>query len=215
MKAEEKVRLFIPQAAWDKGDDAMITIELLDFLNVYDLKDDGNLMKKIIRQGFGYERCGYKDEIKINIKISQGETVLFEAPEYNMVLNDEDSALFEILKSMKIKEESECTCKYDYFAANHKTLEGQAELVDQSDPVVYVNVLDMLKVEDMYLDGTFYKRIVTNGWGKSLPNTNAIVRVHYKLETEGKIWYNNFDEEHFTFVMDGDDVPSLWIHCLR
>lgn len=104
MKAEEKVRLFIPQAAWDKGDDAMIEIELLDFLNVYDLKDDGNLMKKIIRQGFGYERCGFKDEIKIDLSIYQGETTIFEAKDYPMILNQDDNVLFEILKSMKIKE---------------------------------------------------------------------------------------------------------------
>lgn len=57
--------------------------------------------------------------------------------------------------------------------------------MDTSDPVVAVNVLDMQKVEDMYLDGTFYKRLLVNGEGKSLPNTNAIVRVHYHLETEG------------------------------
>lgn len=48
-----------------------------------------------------------------------------------MILNEEDNVLFEILKSMKIKEQSECTCKYDYFVEKHKALEGQGELVDE------------------------------------------------------------------------------------
>jgi hypothetical protein len=77
----------------------------------------------------------------------------------------------------------------------------------------------MVKVEDMYLDGTFYKRLVVNGEGKSLPNTNAHVRVFYRLEAgeERRVVMNNFESPDgpFEFIMDGDTVPSLWIHCLR
>lgn len=37
----------------------------------------------------------------------------------------------------------------------------------------------MKKVEDMYLDGSFYKRLLIDGDGKSIPNSNARVYIHY------------------------------------
>ena len=74
---------------------------------------------------------------------------------------------------------------------------------------------DLRKVEDMYLDGSFYKKLAVEGEGKNLPNANAIVRIRYRLEIEGKTVISNFDSEYLQIYMDEDEVPSLWTHCLR
>jgi hypothetical protein len=49
---------------------------------------------------------------------------------------------------------------------------------------VEIEVTDFKKVEDVYLDGSFYKRTLKDGEGKSLPNSNARVKVFYRLLVE-------------------------------
>jgi FKBP-type peptidyl-prolyl cis-trans isomerase len=216
MKEGEKAVIFVPGAHSSSGDDEAVEVELLDFLNVFDLRGDGVILKKVLTRGFGYERCGFKDEVKCSIRLQQDEKVLFESPELTYVLNNSENLIYEILKTMKIKEEAESTVEFAHFKETHTKFEGELDTDSESGVVVYVNVVDMIKVEDMYLDGTFYKRLLVNGEGKSLPNTNAIVRVYYKLTTgSSTVIDNTGDPEPFQFVMDGDTVPSVWIHCLR
>jgi hypothetical protein len=122
MKAGEKSKLYIPAAHADSGADEEIEIELLDFLNVYDLRGDCMILKKILRKGFGYERCSFKDEITLSLKLTQNDQTLFEQDSMIYVMNDEKELLYEILKSMKIREEAEATVEFAHYAETHHPL---------------------------------------------------------------------------------------------
>ena len=52
-------------------------------------------------------------------------------------------------------------------------------------------------------------KVVIEGEGKNLPNTNASVRIRYKLEIDNKVVLSNFEDSLLQILMDEDEVPSL------
>jgi hypothetical protein len=70
-------------------------------------------------------------------------------------------------------------------------------------------------VEDLYMDGSFFKRLVVDGAGKNIPNSNARMKVNFRLEVEGRPVAGNWEAEPLHIIMDECEVPSIWTHCLR
>lgn len=194
------------------SDTEQMLIKLKDWVSIKDLTEDGNLIKTIKKRGIGYDLIEYKDDVKLNLRvftqtkeyINKEEIISCEVPAI-------PPGLFEILKSMKLLEESEVKVKPEYWKLNL----AQLAEIDEDEIFVEIKILDLKKVEDMYLDGSFYKKHVVEGEGKNLPNPNAIVRIWYKLEITGRVVLNNFEGETLEIRMDEDEVPSLWTHCLR
>ncbi|CAG9323234.1 unnamed protein product [Blepharisma stoltei] len=180
-----------------------------------DLFNNGTVFKTITKVGFGYDTIEYKDDITIDITVRQEGATVFQEPNLKLVIVPESvpEALIEILKTMKLKEEAQLKIHNKYFRDNFERF--MPNPVTDADFLVDIKIIDMRKAEDMYLDGSFYKRTIEEGAGKDLPNTNAHVRVLYKLDIEGETVLTNFDQEPLEIIMDEDEVPSLWTHCLR
>ena len=169
-----------------------------------------SLLVLVLKKGFGYERVEYKDEVTLTVKITDGETVLFEKANWHAFIETDQfsNGLMDILKSMKLHEHGSTAVEQEFFA-QHFGLGAAAS------PVVEIEVLDMKKAEDITHDGTFYKRIVTKGEGKDIPNSNARVCIRYKVVAGDTEFFSNFDAEPFPFILDDEQVPSLWSNCLR
>ena len=189
-----------------------IKVEVVDWISVSDILDNGSMIKTITKRGIGYDFIEYKDDVKLHIKIFQQDLILFneeltvscEAPVI-------PTGLFELLKSMKHLEEASVEITHEYFIEAFTGC-GEAQVGKIS---MEVRIIDLKKVEDMYLDGSFYKLLLVEGEGKNLPNPNAIVRIKYKLEIGEQVVLSNFEETLLEIHMDEDEVPSLWTHCLR
>jgi hypothetical protein len=185
-------------------------VELIDWVSIHDLKSDGQLIKRILTRGVGYDRVTFKDDVKIDLKIEQGGTVLYEAEGWQTVADPAvvSEGVFEVLKSMKLHEEVRVTVEADFA---HKFV----GLVERAPALVWVKVLDIQSVEDLYMDGSFFKRLVVDGAGKNIPNSNARMKVNFRLEVEGRPVAGNWEAEPLHIIMDECEVPSIWTHCLR
>lgn len=188
------------------------TYKLLDWVQIKDILNDGSLVKRVTKPGMGYELIEYKDDVKMHIKVYQGQTDYINTTQIvSCEVPAISGGLFEILKTMKLLEQATIKISNSYFLSNFQNL---CE-VTKDDIYIDISIEDLKKVEDMYLDGSFYKKYFIEGDGKNLPNPNALVRIHYKLEISGNIVLSNFDEDLLEIRMDEDEVPSLWTHCLR
>lgn len=194
------------------SDEEIFTVKVIDWVSIKDLLDDGNLIKTVKKRGYGNDFIEYKDDVRANIRVfTESGEILNKEEILSCEVPQVPPGLFEILRSMKLLEESIVKVKFDYWKQN---LDQLAQVV-ADEIFVEIKILDLKKVEDMYLDGSFYKKHVVEGEGKNLPNPNALVRIWYKLEIAGKVVLNNFESETLEIRMDEDEVPSLWTHCLR
>lgn len=190
-------------------------VELIDWVSIHDLKADQQLIKRILKRGVGYDRVTFKDDIKIDVKIEQSGTVIYEANGWSTVADPSiiSEGLFEILKSMKLNEESRVTVEPVYFAEKFASL---VERADKEPALIWVTLLDIQSVEDLYMDGSFFKRIIVDGDGKNIPNSNARMKVRFRLEVNGVPVAGNWEApEPLALILDECEVPSIWTHCFR
>ena len=213
MRAEETAITEIPSELAE-GTQRKFKLKVISWVSVHDLKADGTLIKRILKKGFGYDRVDFKDDVEVHFKVTQGNKTLLEKQNFKSSVEPENlpEGLIEILKSMKLQEHSQVLIEENYFRSNFK--ECLSEL-SEGEICAEVEVVELQKVEDMYLDGSFYKRLIEDGGGKNLPNSNARVRVQYKLEVGSEVVLSNFEEDLLELIMDEDEVPSVWTHCLR
>ena len=200
------------------GKEQKVKVELLSFNHRYDLLGNKTLIKRRTKKGFGYEHADHKDDVTFTLKVTSqpSNSLHFDSSSLKGVMDPDrlTEGLFQILKSMKLHEEAEVEVNKTYFLDN---FQGYYSEIPSEDTgiVVTIRLDDMAKVEDLYLDGTFYKRTLVNGEGKNIPNTNAHLRVFYKLEANGRVLIENFGGAPLEMILDEDEVPSLWTHCFR
>ncbi|CAG9330774.1 unnamed protein product [Blepharisma stoltei] len=214
MKKDEMVEVHIP-AKFHDGVDKKYRVHLLSFLNVHDLRGDGILIKRVLNKGSGYDRVDEKDEIKFSVKIWQGDSVFYENQEIDTTGSSEliCPGLFEILKTMKKGEISQIIVNYHYFIENFTSINKENLL--QSDVKVDINLMELVKIRDIFGDGFFYKKILEYGDRSNASQLNANIEVFYKLVIEDQIIISNFDQEPLESRLDEDEFPTLWIQCIK
>lgn len=216
MRLEEVCESTIPEELND-GERKKVKVQLLAFTHRYDLLGDKALIKRRTKKGFGYEHADLKDDVTFSIQVTAqpSNTSLYSATSLKEVMEPDriSEGTFQVLKSMKLHEEAEVAVQKDYFQANFQAYGSLGP--DDTHAVLTITLCDMAKIEDLYLDGTFYKRTLINGSGKNIPNTNAHLRVYYKLEANNRTLIDNFGLEPLAIILDEDEVPSLWTHCFR
>lgn len=128
------------------------------------------------------------------------DEVLFDESNYETLAEAHQlsDGMLLLVKSMKMHEKAKFEIKKDYFNREFRFPE-----VNQ-DVKIEIEVLEMRKAEDINHDMTFYKRIITHGPGKDIPNSNAHIQIHYRLEIEGSVVFGDYDREPLDFVMDDE-----------
>ena len=94
--------------------------ELIDYVKMYDLTGNKNLMKRIITTGIGLDKPYTDNEVIVNLKlIKNGENIL-DIRNIKAKLNEEEFTNAEcvIIKSMKKKEICFVEIKKDFFIEN-------------------------------------------------------------------------------------------------
>lgn len=216
MRQDEVCESSIP-VDLNEGEARKVKVQLLAFTHRYDLLGDKALIKRRTKKGFGYEHADLKDDVTFSLEVTSkpSNTSLYSATSLKEVMEPDriTEGVYQVLKSMKLHEEAEIDVEKGYFEVNFK---GYGELTPaDTHAALTITLLDMAKVDDLYLDGTFYKRTLINGAGKNIPNTNARLRVYYKLEANNRTLIENFGQEPLAVILDEDEVPSLWTHCFR
>jgi len=189
-------------------------VELVDWVSIHDLKGDGTLIKRILKRGVGYDRVSFKDDIKFDVTVEQNGAIIYERKGWQTQADPAliSDGLFDVLKSMKLNEEARITVEGDIITGRFAAL-VQAE---KSPALLWVSLHDIQSVEDLYMDGSFFKRVLVDGEGKNIPNSNARMQVRYRLELCGSVVAGNWEsEEPLRIILDECDVPSIWTHCFR
>lgn len=200
MKINEIIDLHVPEKM-TKTEPKIVRIELQSFINIHDLHANGMLLKKVLNKSKEIDRINYKDEVKFSFKVVQGLEILLEKNTKAMIVGVTEccEGLVEVLKTMKLNEISEVTVKFEYFCQKfgYKT-------VTNEDPVVRLEILELVKLTDVYVNGGFFKRTMSEGEGSN-PYPNSLVEIEYLLE-----YLDVKKQGVITAYLDECLIPSLW-----
>ncbi|OMJ86023.1 hypothetical protein SteCoe_12525 [Stentor coeruleus] len=205
MKKNEAIDLHVPEAM-TKSEAKIIKIELINFINIHDLHADKMLFKKVLEKSTQIDRISYKDEVKINLSIIQGDELLSEILDYELIVGVSicHEGLVEILTTMKETEYSEITVKLEYFKEKF-----MIDVKGNQDPIVRIRVLKLVKLTDIYVNGGFFKKILS-------PGNNISPYPHSQIEFEYKAqWDSQEIQGIMTAYLDENQIPSLWEDCLK
>jgi hypothetical protein len=205
MKKGEISDLHIPETLTE-GEPLIIKIELLSFINKHDLHGNGMMIKKVLNKSSNIDRINDKDEIKINLLIKQDDLIVYQADNLEIIVGVSDlpEGLFEILRSMKYKEVSETVIDYNYFIQKFKY-----PIKFETNPIALIEIVEFIKVTDIYVNGGFYKKILEPGTNES-PHSNSQVEFEYSVE-----WPENAIKGSFVAFLDESVIPSLWEDALK
>lgn len=214
LKRGEKSQIHIPKSMNPIENKAKIyRVHMIDWVSVTNLESGS--IKRIKKHG-GDVSLARRDECKMNMKITQGQTLIYQIENfYNRIEPEEVSeGVAEIQRAMKKFETSITQVKIGTFREKFERF--VIESMTEEDVFVEIEVIKFLKYNDISMDCSFFKCEIEDGTGgRTLPNNNSCVKVFYRYIIEGDVVATNWDLEPVEFYMDEDEVPSLWINCAR
>lgn len=177
-RKEQVDKLRFPQGYEEEGSDSrnrliskgiIYEVQLLDWIERMDLEADGNFLKTTLVKGpkKEWEKPTDRDEIIVNISVKQKDSTLLEKNnwETNMIDNELTITLRKIIESMKRTEKCSVVVKNSFVQENDEALKRL--LVSDSDLVVEIELVSLVKVEDWFKDGSTFKRTLRKGKGSS------------------------------------------------
>ena len=205
MKLNEVADLHVPENM-TKTESKIIRIEVKSFINIHDLHANGMLIKKVLHKSSNIDRINYKDEVKYNIKISQGDQIIHDLVTEDTIVGVSEcpEGIIEVLKTMKNNERSEISVNREYFEQKFK-----GKLVNGNDVTVFIEILSHVKLTDIYVNGGFFKKVLEEGEGLS-PYPNSQVEIEYLLEFNEK----QVKGQMIAFI-DECSMPSLWQDTIK
>lgn len=198
-----------------KKNTIMYEIELIDYVKMYDLTGDKNLMKRIINNGKGLDKPYTDNEVIINLKlIKNGENIL-EIKNITAHLNEEEFTNAEciIIKSMKKKEICFIEIRKDFFIENlincnkeKNILYNQLkqkniidEILNKDDNTYkrYQYEIELIKFKNnlsilYYKEKEYTKEIILKGIGNTTPFRDALVMMPCSVKINNNIIYSDF-----------------------
>lgn len=205
MKLNEIADLHVPETM-TKTESKIIRVEVKSFINIHDLHANGMLIKKVLQKSSNIDRINYKDEVKFNIKISQKEEIIQDLTTEDIIVgvSEYPEGVIEILKTMKNNEKSEISVNRDYFLHKFK-----GKIVNEAHVTVFIEILNHVKLTDIYVNGGFFKKTLQEGEGLC-PYPNSQVEIEYLLE------YNSKQVQgQLTTFIDTCSIPSLWQDTIK
>ena len=206
LKRGETSQIHIPKSM-NEGVAKIFRVKMIDWTSVTILESGSIKRIKVHGKDVSIAR---RDECKINLKITQGDRVIYEVFDfYNRVEVEEvGEGVAEIMRAMKKHETAVTQVKASVF--KEKFLMYAVENITDEDLFVEIEIKKFLKYHDISLDLTFFKCELEDGTGdRTLPNNNSKVKVYYRYIIQGHTVDTNWDLEPVEFYMDEDEVPTL------
>jgi hypothetical protein len=154
-------------------------VELHDWLVRVDIDGDGLLMKTVHQKGKGYDRPYEIDEINFNMKIYQGEKIIFDKDDIKIICSNEEylsNTIRKILKSMKKKEYNSTIIKKEFILEEDPEILERFPGIDKDqDLEIDMTLHSVVKVDNWYKDGYVISKRLKKGVGSGSPYLDGIV----------------------------------------
>ena len=203
-----------------KKNTIMYEIELIDYVKIFDLTGNKNLMKRIISEGIGVDKPYMDNDVIINSKlILNGETI-FEINNLSSKLNEDIFTYAEcvIIKSMKKKEKCiveirkdllkenllNCNKEKNVLYNNLKQKNIIDKILDNEDNSYkrYQYEIELIKFKNnihtlYYKDKEYTKEIILKGIGNTSPFRDALVMMPCSIKINNNIIYSDFIDKGY------------------
>jgi len=191
-------------------------IILINYVKLFDLTGNKNLMKRIINEGIGLDKPYTDSEIIINIKLIQNGEKIIELENVKSKLNEEFFTYAEcvIIKSMKKKEKCFIEIKRDFFIENLNNCNKEKNIIYNylKEKNIINNILDLndkeykryqyeielIKFKNnistiYYKDKEYTKEIISKGIGNCSPFRDALIMMPFSVKINNKLIYSDFE----------------------
>ena len=191
-------------------------IILINYVKLFDLTGNKNLMKRIINEGIGLDKPYTDSEIIINIKLIQNGEKIIELENIKSKLNEDFFSYAEcvIIKTMKKKEKCFIEIKRSFFIENLNNCNKEKNLIynhlkekniiehilDLNDKEYkrYQYEIDLIKFKNnistiYYKDKEYTKEIISKGIGNCSPFRDALIMMPFSVKINNKLIYSDFE----------------------
>ena len=184
-------------------------VVLIDYVKMFDLTGNKNLMKRIINEGTGLDKPYTESEIIINIKLIENGNIIIELENIKSKLNEEYFSYAEcvIIKSMKKKEKSfienlnNCNKEKNIIYNNIKQKNIINKILDLNDKEYkrYQYEIELIKFKNnistiYYKDKEYTKEIISKGIGNCSPFRDALIMMPFAVKINNKLIYSDFEQ---------------------
>ncbi|KAL2337901.1 hypothetical protein Fmac_012347 [Flemingia macrophylla] len=181
-----------------KDDELHFEIELMEFFKAKVVTDDLGVIKKVVREGQGWESPREPYEVKawISAKTVTGKLIMSHTegePYFFTFGKSEVPKGLEMAIGTMVREEKAVI----YVTSQYLTKSHLMPVVDDYDELHFeVELVHFIQVRDMLGDGRLIKRRIRDGKGDfpmDCPLQDSLLRVHYKgsvLNEEKRVFYD-------------------------
>ena len=192
-------------------------VVLIDYVKMFDLTGNKNLMKRIINEGTGLDKPYTESEIIINIKLIENGNIIIELENIKSKLNEEYFSYAEcvIIKSMKKEEKSFIEIKKSFFIENLNNCNKEKNIIynnikqkniinkilDLNDKEYkrYQYEIELIKFKNnistiYYKDKEYTKEIISKGIGNCSPFRDALIMMPFAVKINNKLIYSDFEQ---------------------
>ena len=203
-----------------KKNTIMYEIELINYVKMFDLTGNKNLMKRITIEGIGVDKPYIDNDVIINFKlVLNGETII-EINNLSSKLNEDVFTHAEcvIIKSMKKKEKCIVEIRKEFLKENllncnkeknilYKNLKQKNvidNILDNEDNSYkrYQYEMELIKFKNnihtlYYKDKEYTKEILLKGIGNSSPFRDALIMMPCSIKINNNIIYSDFADKGY------------------
>ncbi|KAI9120830.1 hypothetical protein K1719_007863 [Acacia pycnantha] len=192
-------------------------VEMLSWITIRDLTGDGGILKKIIREGEGWETPRDTDEVLVKYEARLENGILAHKSNEGVGFTISDGhlcpAMSIALKTMRKGEEAELSLRFFYGVIQNSSRNSETNGSAQPDSNLTSLSLELVSwktVVDVTGDKKILKKIEKAGEGFERPNEGSQVKVTYtsKLEDGTIIERKGTEEEPFEFTTQEEQAPE-------
>lgn len=184
-------------------------ITLINFVQIYDLTGDRNMMKSITNKGQGLLKPSEGDEIVFNFTLFIDDKIVLEQQNEKLILSSNNFSNQEkiIFKSLKKEEKAKIDVSKDYFRSMLGYNSGfinkylsKTDFVLDLDKIKRISVeVEMLKFKNImktveYKNIEYHIKSLNKGIGYVAPWKNSLVMLFVKIEINGEVVYSDIDD---------------------
>ena len=176
-------------------------VTIHEFFVCVNLMDRGEIRKKILKKGSRSKYARNPDIVKYNLSCISKNKIIYEKK--NSMSELDKNNIFEIekriLQNLKIGEISEVRVKPSYMRDRNKDFLSYFNMDNEADTLFTAELLNVEIFDYVFKpdkDIISKKRILLEGFGRDSPDRESLVKLKIQIKFEGKILFNNFEEEN-------------------